>query len=97
MKLICSDIAFLEKNEVLLEMKKQQPKFKSWQTFWRDFPKGSAVKNLSALQETWVQAPGWEDPLDKGIATHSSILARKIPWTGSLVGYGSWDCRVEHD
>ena len=39
------------------------------------------VKNLPAMQETWVQFVGWEDPLEKGMATHSSVLAWKIPWT----------------
>ena len=39
------------------------------------------VKNLSAIQETWVRSLGWEDPLEKGMATHSSILAWRIPWT----------------
>ena len=39
------------------------------------------VKNLSAMQETWVQSLGWEDPLEKGKATHSNILAWRIPWT----------------
>ena len=39
------------------------------------------VKNLPAMQETWVQSLGWEDPLDKEMATHSSILAWKISWT----------------
>ena len=39
------------------------------------------VKNLPAMQETWVQSLGWEDPLEKGKATHSSILAWRIPWT----------------
>ena len=39
------------------------------------------VKNLPAMQETWVQSLDWEDPLDKGKATHSSILAWRIPWT----------------
>ena len=39
------------------------------------------VKNLPAVQETWVQFLGWEDPLEKKMATHSSILAWKIPWT----------------
>ena len=39
------------------------------------------VKNPSAMQETWVQSLGWEDPLGKGKATHSSILAWRIPWT----------------
>ena len=39
------------------------------------------VKNLSAVGETWVRSLGWEDPLEKGTATHSSILAWRIPWT----------------
>ena len=39
------------------------------------------VKNLSAMQETWVQSLGWEDLLEEGVATHSSILAWRIPWT----------------
>ena len=39
------------------------------------------VKNLPAMQETEVQSLGWEDPLEKGMATHSSILAWRIPWT----------------
>ena len=39
------------------------------------------AKNLPAMQETWVQFLGQEDPLEKGMATHSSILAWKIPWT----------------
>ena len=37
------------------------------------------VKNLPAMQETWVRSLGWEDPLEEGMATHSSILAWKIP------------------
>ena len=41
------------------------------------------VKNLPAMQETWVRSLGWEDPLEKGKATHSSILAYRIPWTES--------------
>ena len=39
------------------------------------------VKNPPAMQETWVQSPGWEDPLEKGMAAHFSILAWRIPWT----------------
>jgi len=39
------------------------------------------VKNLPVMPETWVQSPGWEDPLEKGKATHFSILAWRIPWT----------------
>ena len=39
------------------------------------------VKNLSAMQETWVRSLGWEDPLEKEMASHSSIVAWRIPWT----------------
>ena len=56
------------------------------------------VKNLPAVQETWVQSPGWDDPLEKGMATHSSILAWRIPWTeepGGLQSVGSQ--RNRHD
>ena len=48
------------------------------------------VKNPPAMQETWVQFLGGEDPLEKEMATHSSTLAWKIPWTGDLVGSSSW-------
>ena len=50
------------------------------------------VKNLLAVQETWVQSLGWDDPLEKGMATHSSVLAWRIPWTeepGGLQSMGS--------
>ena len=39
------------------------------------------VKNMPVMQETWVHSLGWEDPVEDGTATHSSILARRIPWT----------------
>ena len=39
------------------------------------------VKTLPAMQETWVRSLGWDDPLEKGKATHSSILTWRIPWT----------------
>ena len=45
------------------------------------FPRGSLIKNLPAVQDTRVQSLGWKDPLEKGIATHSSILAWRIPGT----------------
>ena len=48
------------------------------------------VKNLPAMQETWVRSLGWEDPLEEGIATHSSILAQKSQGQRSLVGYSPW-------
>ena len=56
------------------------------------------VKNLSTMQETWVQSLGQEDSLEKEMATHSSTLAWKIPWTenpGRLQSVGSQ--RVGHD
>ena len=56
------------------------------------FLDGSDVKNLPAMWETQVQSLGWEDPLEKGMATHSSILAWRIPWTeepGRLQSMGS--------
>ena len=56
------------------------------------------LKSLPAMWETRVQSLGWEDPLEKGMATHTSILARKIPWTeesGGLQSMGSQ--RVRHD
>ena len=51
------------------------------------------VNNLSAMQETQIQSLGWEDPLDKGMATHSSILAWKISWTEEPDGLQSWACK----
>ena len=42
---------------------------------------GQLVKNPPTMQETWVQSLGWEDPLEKEVATHSSVLAWEIPWT----------------
>ena len=45
------------------------------------FPGGSTIKNLPARQETLVQSLGWEDPPEKRMATHSNILAWRIPWT----------------
>ena len=50
------------------------------------------VKNLPAMQETKVQSLGQEDLLEKGMATHSSILAWRIPWTEEAGGLQSWAC-----
>ena len=49
------------------------------------------VKNLTAMQETWVQYLGWEDPLEKEVATHSSTLAWEIPWTEEPGGLQSME------
>ena len=62
------------------------------------FPGGSAVKNRPRMQEKWVRSLGGENPLEEGMGTHSSIPARKIPWTeepGGLQSMGSQ--RVRHD
>ena len=48
------------------------------------------VKNLPETQETEVQSQGGESPLEKGMATHSSILSWRIPWAEDLVGYSPW-------
>ena len=56
------------------------------------------VKRLPAMRETCVQSLGQEDPLEKEVATHSSILAWKIPWTEEAVGLESVGSqRVRHD
>ena len=51
------------------------------------------IKNPCAMQETWVPSLGKEDPLEKGMATHSSICTWRIPWTEELVGYSPWGCK----
>ena len=62
------------------------------------FPGGSDYKNLSAMQETRVQSLGWEDPLEKGMATHSSVLAWRILWTEGPGGLQSMGLqRVKHN
>ena len=56
------------------------------------------VKNLPAMQKTQVRSLGWEDPLEKEMATHSSILAWEIPWTEEPGGLQSMGLqRVGHD
>ena len=66
-------------------------------TFWASLVV-QLVENPPAMWETWVQSLGWEDLLEKGMATHSSILAWRIPWTeepGGLQSIGLQ--RVGHD
>ena len=55
------------------------------------------LKHLLAMWETWVRSLGWEDPLEKEMATHSSILAWRIQWTEELGGLQSTGRRVGHD
>ena len=55
------------------------------------------VKNLPTMREIQVRSMGQEDSLEKGMATQSSILARRIPWTEELAGYSPWGCKVRGD
>ena len=59
----------------------------SWSFTWGEL--AQMVKNLPAVQETWIWSLGWEDPLEKGMATHSSILDWRIPGTEELAGLQS--------
>ena len=71
-----------------------------WYVFYlfRDSLVAQIVKKLPAMQETWVRSLGLEDPLEKGVATHSSILAWRIPCTEELGGLRSMGLqRVGHD
>ena len=62
------------------------------------FPHGSVVKNLPAMQETWVQSLGQNDLLEEGMVTCSSILVWKIPWTEESSGLQSMGSqRIGHD
>ena len=58
--------------------------------FLRDSLLAQMVKNLPKVQETWVPSLGQEDPLEKGMATYSRILAWEIPWTEAPGGYCPW-------
>ena len=85
---------FANKAEIFLIFYLIQPKFggPSWLSCGLDILLQldslvlQIVKNLPGVQETQVRSLGWEDPLEEGIATHSRILAWRIPWTG--------DCRA---
>ena len=65
--------------------------------FWASLV-AQVVKNLPAMQKAWAQSLSWEDPLEKGMATHFSILAWRIPWTEETGGLQSLGLqRVRHD
>ena len=100
-------IAFLPRNKHLLilwlmslsTVILKPPKIKSVTVYiFSPFICQEAVKHLSTMRETWVWALGWEDPLEREMAIHSSTIAWKIPWTeepGRLQSMGSQ--RVGHD
>ena len=74
------------------------PKGRTRLSDFGSFPVAQTVKNLPAMQETRVQLLGGEDPLEKGTATHSSILAWRIPWTEEPGGPQSMGSQtVRHD
>ena len=82
---------FGQPNICSLSTFRQSPAVKnvSW-----DFPGGPVIKNpYTQRRGIWVQSLGREDPLEEEMATHSSILAWEIPWTGSPVGYSPWGCK----
>ena len=75
----------------------QQQKAKLWYSVGA-FLVAQMIKNLPAMQETWVLSLGWEDPLAKGMATYSSILVQKIPWREEPGGLQSMGLhRVGHN
>ena len=66
----------------------------------KGFPSGSAIKNPPAMQgpqESWFPSLGWEDPLEEGMATHSSVICWRIPWTEEPGGLQSSQLQVRHD
>ena len=78
--------------------KRRTPTYKEEQSYLLKRLVAQMVKNLPAMQETWVQSLGREDLLEKGIVTHSSILAWRIPWAEEPGGLRSMGLqRVRHD
>ena len=69
----------------------------NYHSIYIDFAGGSGIKRLHTMWETRVQSLGWEDPLEKEMATHSSSLAREIPWTEEPDGLQSMESqRARH-
>ena len=81
-------------------LKPQNPKcllFEIQTVIEMSYPGGSAIENLTTMQETGVRSLGGEDPLEQEMATHSSILAWRIPWTeepGGLQSMGLQKCQT---
>ena len=99
------DVSLSELRELVMEdreawcaaihgVTKSQTRLRDWNELnWEGFPGGSVVKNLPAVQQTQIQSLGQEDPLEKEMATYSSILAWKITWTeeaGGLQSNSPW-------
>ena len=84
------------------DKQKSKTEVRCWAVLWRRLGKGrigvsliaQMVKSLPAMQETHFWSPGWEDPLEKEMATHLGIFAWKIPWTEEPPGWRSpWGCK----
>ena len=96
--LMLYELPIFVKEFVVYKMCLRIVKFSPLSLFLRASLIAQLLKNLPAMQETWVRSLGWEDPQEKGMATHSSILAWKIPWTeepGGLQSMGSR--RIRHN
>ena len=82
----------------ILVMIKSKPENNRAYLFSRASLVDQTVKKPPAMQETWLQSLGQEDPLEKGTATHSSIFSLRIPWTEEPGGLQSmWSQRVRHN
>ena len=93
-------MAFLEKSENLIQKLTEVSLslYDLLELYLGGFPGSSVVKNLPVMEEIQALSLGWEDPLEEGMATHSSTLAWRIPWTvepGGLLTIGSQ--RISHD
>ena len=97
--LLCAkNVAVKNQNRSLTVSKERQKINKHEVSSHMGFPGGSVVKNLPAMSEIRIQSLGQEDPLEKKMATHSSILAWKIPWTEEPVRLQSIGLqRVRHN
>ena len=87
-KWICTGEVTVSSGEETGRVEEQLHKYK--RRVLLGFPSGSAVKNPPAVQKMLIRSLGQEDPQEKGMATHSSILAWEIPWMRNLVGNSPW-------
>ena len=93
-------MAFLEKSENLIQKLTEVSLslYDLLELYLGGFPGSSVVKNLPVMEEIQALSLGWEDPLEEGMATHSSTLAWRIPWTEEPGGLQSMESqRVRHD
>ena len=87
----------LRKNYCIFKEWKKTVTFLAIGLWQKGLPWWLRRKSPPATWETWVWSLGWEDPLEKEMATHSSILAGESHGQRSLVGYSPWCCRIGHD